>query len=310
MRKGFPIAILCSDLHLSHVPPACRLEKDSWYETQGRYLAQIRTASEKHNRAVIIYAGDIFDKPNPPIELINWTLMNLPRGYAIPGQHDLMHHEMQDIHKTAYGTLCRANVITNLHDQMIHIHKGAIELLMVGYPWRSRYDRKPFMRSAYDDAVRLAVCHRFVWSKRSNSYEGASGNDNVKCLPVALSPFDAILFGDNHKGFLYEHNHQTVLNCGTMMRRKIDEANYRPGYGVLYSDRTIERKYYDCSEDKITTKEVKFDKDDVMDLEQFMKELGALSKGSLDFRNAVTSFLNNNDISNRVRNFILRSLEQ
>lgn len=279
-----------------------------WLGVQHEYLSQLK-GSWPH--LPIVYAGDIFDKPSPPLELINWTLKHLPRGYAVPGQHDLMHHELKDVRKTAYEVLCQAGVLKNLRENDAQIVEYAgVNLALIGYPWRARFDKRAHIP---DDCLSVAVCHRYVWSTRHNAYEGAHELNRVDALPASLSPFDFVVFGDNHKGFESERmvgtRRQQVFNCGTFIRRKMDEKMYRPGYGVIYSDGSIERVYFHVKDDKFVPRAEEFDQEEVFELEQFMEELKALGQGSLDFRNAVTSFLNNNDISPRVRNLVLRTLE-
>jgi hypothetical protein len=62
----------------------------------------------------IVYVGDIWDHYRQPPEAINWAIRELPKGYAIPGQHDLRHHNYEDIKKTAYWTLMEAGVILDM----------------------------------------------------------------------------------------------------------------------------------------------------------------------------------------------------
>src|SRR5688572_18895632 len=98
-----PIAILCADLHLTLRPPLCRADKN-WMLTQRDYLLQIRKLQEpahlkNHLEATakipVICAGDIFDRWNPPPELVNFALRFLPNGMiCVPGQHDLPNHNI------------------------------------------------------------------------------------------------------------------------------------------------------------------------------------------------------------------------
>src|SRR5574340_1610341 len=74
------VAILCSDIHLSHRPPLARACEDDWYGVQAGYLQQVFTLAgdvgkPRGMRGVpIVIAGDIFDKPQPPVELVNFAL--------------------------------------------------------------------------------------------------------------------------------------------------------------------------------------------------------------------------------------------
>src|SRR5262245_60331644 len=98
-----PVAIVASDLHLSHKAPSARAEKD-WYEVMTEHLTELNQLKYKL-KVTVLYAGDIFDTWDSPAELINFALLYLPRGYAIAGQHDLPHHQMSSIEKSALFTL-------------------------------------------------------------------------------------------------------------------------------------------------------------------------------------------------------------
>ena len=98
------IAIFAADLHLSLKAPIWRSTEQDWFEAMLRPLVELRTLATLHN-CPIVYAGDIFDKWNSPPELINFAIEHLPKGHAIPGQHDLPLHNYEDIRKSAYWTL-------------------------------------------------------------------------------------------------------------------------------------------------------------------------------------------------------------
>ena len=110
MSFGPVAAIAISDLHLTLNTPSCRAEKD-WLEVMSGYFQQVKDYHQQvegipyGNVVPIICAGDVFDRPNPPIELVNWAIRTLPTMYSVPGQHDLVHHNLSDIKKSAYWTL-------------------------------------------------------------------------------------------------------------------------------------------------------------------------------------------------------------
>jgi hypothetical protein len=100
--------------------------------------------------------------------------------------------------------------------------------------------------------MHILITHRYVWAEGA-SYPGADESSHVKSLSKVLKGYAVAVFGDNHKGFTSTTLDGTVVfNCGGMMRRKSDEADYRPGYGMLFSDGTVERRYFDTSKDVFT----------------------------------------------------------
>jgi hypothetical protein len=96
--------------------------------------------------------------------------------------------------------------------------------------------------------VQLAVVHRFIWTG-SHGYPGAPEDSHLKQINKKLKGYDAVVFGDNHKGFLAGK----VLNCGTFFRRKSDEIDYRPAIGILYSSGEIVREELDTTGEYMET---------------------------------------------------------
>ncbi len=285
-RPGLPeddqvIAILASDLHLSHRPPVFRSNEQDWYAAQARPLAELRGLQERY-RCPVIVAGDIFDdgwRPHRcPAQLINFALGHLPDGaYAIPGQHDLPYHSYDALEKSAYWTLVRAGKIENIEPGVPLPLPG---LVLHGFPWG--FEVEPWVGGSVSPfGVRLAVIHAYIWTQETG-YQGASEESRLGSWLECLSGYDASVFGDNHKGFLHTGN---ILNSGTFQRRKSDEKDYRPSVGLLYGDGRIERHYLDTSQDVTLTPEELVDKarDGVLNLQEFMSELEALGSSGLDF---------------------------
>ncbi len=83
-------AIFVSDIHLSAKPPALRHLEPNWFEAMARPIREMRRLAEKLDVPVIC-GGDIFDFWNPPAELISFAIQELPKLYAVPGQHATLH---------------------------------------------------------------------------------------------------------------------------------------------------------------------------------------------------------------------------
>jgi hypothetical protein len=304
--KGKVVAILCSDLHLSHKKPIARHPDEDWYRVMSRYLQQLDNLKTKHN-ALVIYAGDIFDKSNPPPELINFAIERLPRGIAIPGQHDLPLHNYSDIGKSGYWTLYKAGIIDHL-DEVILNRGVAIYPFPWGYPIVPRHKvQLPGKDQADDpDFVHLAVCHQYIWTQ-NHKYPGAPEQQRVpKVLPL-LKGYDAAVFGDNHKGFICNQ----IINCGTFIRRKRDEIDYKPMVGLLTQDGSIHRHYLNTKKDRFADVDQLIQRaQDDYDADEFINELITLGKSGLDFRDAMIQLLNNdNSVSKKVRKIVLEAME-
>ena len=53
------LAVLCSDLHISHRPPVARSAEPNWYDTMSDYFSQLQQLAKKWG-APVICAGDVF----------------------------------------------------------------------------------------------------------------------------------------------------------------------------------------------------------------------------------------------------------
>jgi hypothetical protein len=233
-----PLAVLCSDLHLSERAPACRAEKgQAWLDVQARGLSELDKLAKELD-AVVVCAGDVFDRWNPGPELINFALEHLPQMYAVPGQHDLPYHNYSNKKKSAYWTLVKAQKVFDLRPGEVTRDRN---LCLVGFPWGVQLTNPPPVPEAYKDWVRLAVVHRYCWVS-GHKFPGADESNHANEHRKRLNGFDAAVVGDNHQHFLSygaTGDFPTILNCGTFFRRKRDEINYTPKVGVLYSDGTV-----------------------------------------------------------------------
>lgn len=298
------IAIICGDLHLSHRPPTARAGEADWYEAMERSLAQLRKLVDLHDLAPIC-AGDVFDRWNSPPELINFALDKLPTMYAIPGQHDLPHHNYGDIERSAYHTLVQAGKIINLGPgevvEPMGSHDGNIRLR--GFPYG--HNPKDHSPSTDSEALNVAVVHRYVW-KKGFGYPGAPPANQLK-KKNAFIGYNTIIYGDNHKAFTADGHH--IINCGTFMRRAIDEVA-APCVGLLRADGTAELLPLSIDGEDMAIGENYEEIERVLDMGAFIRELEELGgDGALDFVGAITRFLEKNEVVRQVREVVLRVLD-
>ena len=286
------VALLIADLHLSYNPPTARSAEPDWLAAQARPLEQLRALQEKHD-CPILCAGDVFDRHNAGPPLVNWAIRCLPKMYAVPGQHDLPHHNLEDVRKSAYWTLVEAGVIEDLVlgevvDVECDMDRGG-GLGLYGYPWGVD------LVSVREEEIGLqvAVVHKFVWQKGCG-YPGAPEEAKVGQMGGVLRGYDVAVFGDNHHAFSSRLDCCIVWNCGCLIRRKQDERKLRPAVGLLYGDGRVERHLLDTSDDKWIDP---VDDGAVADglegagLGEFLEELQGLEADSLDFRDAVRRYV-------------------
>lgn len=316
------IAILCSDLHLSHVPPTARKAEPNWYAVMSRYLTQLRELQNKH-KCHVVCAGDIFDKwwgahGKGSTELINFAISELPKMYTVPGQHDLPYHSMKEIHKSAYWTLTQAGIIETiphgipkfLEVDNCHPIQG---LVLHGFPWGFKI--KPLAKKARVDVINLAVIHKYCWIP-GHSYPGAELKGRVTKYRAALQGYDAAVFGDNHKGFLSSTTKQknkgtTVFNCGTFLRRAIDEIAYKPQVGLLFEDGTVQSHFFDTSKDVFSSgKQIATTEISDAAMEELLEELKDIGDDPLSFASALDRYFKKERVPKAVKTILRKIMEE
>lgn len=299
-------AIFVADLHLQAKPPVCRSAEPDWFEAMARPLKELQGLVDEY-KVPVLYAGDIFDRWDARPEVVNFALTHLPPGYAVPGQHDLPNHSYDEIKRSAYWTLVEAERLINIPIDD-HIVIASAGLVVYGFPWG--YPPRPLSEEqAACKLLSIALIHRFIYTK-TTGYPGAPPEARVPAYKAALAGYDAAVFGDNHKGFIQPGN-PTICNCGGFMRRKVDERDYRPGVGLLHTDGTVTRHYFDTSEDafaEISEAEEAVAK--VLDMSAFVDGLRGLeSDDALDFIAAMERFIRENDVPQRVAEIMIQASE-
>lgn len=303
------LAILSSDWHLSEHAPVARSAEKCWFAAMERPINEIKGLMDKYNCHLIV-AGDLFDKFGPSPTLLNWCLDVLPEMYAIPGQHDLPHHRYEDIERSAFQTLVKAHIILSLKPG-VEVYPGR-KLILWGVPWG--YDLVNIKPSfAGDPWIKLAVLHRYVWDK-GNKHPGATQEQHVSALREELirNGYTHAVIGDNHKGFL-SGIEVPIFNCGTLMRRKADERDYRPWVGLLHADGSITPHCLDCSEDKWIAEPLNSEmlqrSENAEDMQALIDELNATEQCALTFAGALLEYMESHKVSPAVRDIIVKSLE-
>lgn len=306
------IAILCSDIHFSHTPPVARSVEDDWYAAQERQWMQLWKLFREYKYPPVLIAGDVFDRWNAPVELVNRCIDILANFvedgiqgiYAIPGQHDLPNHNYDEKHRSAYFTLVQAGVVWDVF-QPVRIRTNQGFLTVYPYWWGKEIN--PLDGSEFPEAqgnVNLALCHSYIWDK-GFGYPGADESKLANRYAKRLKGYDVAVFGDNHKGFLKGN----ILNCGTFYRRRSDERDYEPKVGLLHDDASITLHKLDVSEDKFLDDDNLIDDSrDGGEFSDLLDDLRKIDKDSLDFRAIVKRVLDESGCRDGVRQLVLQAV--
>jgi predicted phosphodiesterase len=237
-----PIIACCiSDVHAWDTAPKARSEEKDWIKVWCSYLNQVYSIAEKNN-AIVIIAGDLFDKFNPSPEVINAFLDEIiSPTYAVAGNHDLEHHRQDNLHKSGYQTLESAGMIKNLSKNPIEVRSMRLH----GFGCEKKVIP---LKERHSLALEIAVIHEFIWTKNTG-FEGAPKNARLGKWKERLEGYDIAVFGDNHTPFIARCGGCIVVNCGSLLRRNTDQVNYRPYVSLIRNDGTIKKHYLDISKD-------------------------------------------------------------
>lgn len=269
-------AIFVGDVHLSLKPPVARSNEEDWLRAMRRPLKQIQDIQTTNPQSVIVYCGDIFDKWNACPEIVNWAIRNLPRGYAIAGNHDLPWHDYNEIKKSAYWTLVESGTLIDLKpDEPVGV--GKIQLW--GWPYSCPV-HPPINSNSL--CLQIAVIHDYIWMGKFGHHK-APEDKHLDKHKEGLKGYHAAFYGDNHIGF----RKGNTVNCGAILKRKMDEVEYVPRIWLLKEDGSIVSHALDCSKDIFLSPTNPDNKKEGLELGKFIDELSSLADAAVDFGEAV-----------------------
>lgn len=300
MRQTDVVLIVGSDLHLSANPPIARSTEPSWNKATRRVLRQLEKLKEKY-RCELAIAGDLFDRWSTTPELLSLAIKNISRWHAVPGNHDLPWHSMDEIKRSAFWTLVEAGKVVPI-DPGVPMELGSVRLH--GFP--CGVPVQPF-KERHSLAIEVAVVHELIW-KKGFGFEGAPDANLASRFEDRLKGYDLAFFGDNHAHFTARVGDCLVWNCGCLSRRKTTERRLSPSVALVKADGTVERCELDCSKDEWN------EEDDVVllesatpDLTDFVDGLRKMNDAPIDFREAVARALDDSKVGPGVRKLVLEA---
>jgi DNA repair exonuclease SbcCD nuclease subunit len=258
------------------------------------------------NNCPILFSGDLFDRYNPPAELVNWMADHMPTIWGIPGQHDLPFHRYEDIKKSAFWTLVKLGKIHLIKPgETVEFQKQ--KMIVHGFPWGFPVKPCDEVQNGY---IKVALIHAYCWMPLY-SYPNAPTENLAGSWMEKLKGYDVAVFGDNHKGFSISGTPPKIINGGTTICRKYDEKDYRPFVGTICNDGSIGRMYLDTTKDRWIEVVNPNKLDDVTAAyTDIAKELGQLGDAAVNFGEAVKWYIEKNKVTrDEVRKIILEALE-
>jgi predicted phosphodiesterase len=273
-------------------------------------MHQLRNLHLKHNKAPIFIAGDLLNAWNCSPHLLSHIMLwfrELP-VFAIPGNHDVPHHNYFDLPKSGYWTLVEAGTINHLTPGGTHTIGN-----VVIHPFPHGHSVTPCSwKDKSSLCFHVALIHDFFYTK-STGYPGAPEANRYSAWTKRIEGYDVAVWGDNHQPVLLKPEGKTIcLNCGTFIRRHSDEKDVKPGVGMLWSDGTVTRHLLDTSKDmwlRVDEEITKVEKCLELDLAEFARDLSNMDTERMDYARTVLQWIKKSDTPDRVKEIILRVLK-
>ena len=142
-----------------------------------------------------------------------------------------------------------------------------------------------------------------------HTHPGAEADAHAAYASVDLKKYEynAAFYGDNHSGFNYQNaDGIPIMNCGTFIRRKADEIDYKPRVGIYGSDGKIYIHYLDTTEDRFQTETVQNASTNYQDVINSLKNIG---NTSIDFLEQLEMSLKQKDVPPDVKQYLITMLE-
>jgi hypothetical protein len=263
----------------------------------------------------ILFCGDLFDKPkvSPRLESLAITEM-LGKGfqwYGVMGQHDMPGHSIHRVDESSFGVLLAANAIS-----FAHHHPEVDECIHFG--------QKFWGGTAFDrnNHLVLGIIHKFLW-KGDPPFPGAPIEGNIRNFmkEIDRQGFNLVFSGDNHIPFEAKMTKGDgsvlqIVNCGSLMRRSVDQIGHVPSVVILSTDGksySTERVYLDISQDVFTVDHIKPEskKNGTNDLQSFIMVLKQhAGRKELSFDTALETVYGAMNVAQDIRQVIETTREE
>jgi DNA repair exonuclease SbcCD nuclease subunit len=233
-----PTMILTADWHLRGDVPTARTDRQTYLHSQSAKRDYIFALAIRLGIPILI-AGDIGHKPEWPnwllTSFINVVLANKGlRILAIPGQHDLPEHRLDQWQNSGVGVLAAAGAIEMLVEPFNNVTMNDVQI-----------DTAPFgvKPPEWDGGVEgrnILVCHTLLSDRKDDPNGGEYADPFIKRHDM----YDLILCGDNHRTFAKQYRNTLLLSPGSLMRMSADQMGHRPACFLWYAEGNIVRPMY------------------------------------------------------------------
>lgn len=304
--RGPASAILTADLHLEESTPVSRT--DDYQAAQLRKLEFLQALRDRNGGCPILCAGDILNKWKSSPWLMTQAYLHLPSNLiTIPGNHELPMHSMAEYQKSGLYLLEQIlESFTVLKGQ--GVHRNGLDIYGIPFGCLDEFepDTQPLKSPEYR---KILLLHELVWEERAPSWAGRYSARDI--LDKFGDYFDLIVSGDNHESFVVEGESCLLVNPGSMMRIRADQADFRPRCFLYYAE-TNEAISVEFPIDEGVHNREHLDRKKEHDerIAAYIERMRSNWKGGLSFKENLQAFFTANDTPKKVRELIWLHLEE
>lgn len=285
--KNKPDALLCADSHIRSDVPLCRI--DDYLGNQINKLSFIAMTARKY-KIPILHAGDLFHKSTTnrfwEVQIINsFRYLQL---YIIPGNHDLIGHNLETFHYSSIGVINAA--FEKMNDVLISVD---------GFKYSGKLNLC---------GKRIAIIHEYIHAPKNKNHkiEGYSTDQ----IFDKLSDYDLILTGDNHITFTKQRKNQLLVNPGSMMRMNADQVDHKPCVFLWYAeDNRVEQVFLPIDKNAVDVAHIDIEKEKSDRTNAFVERMNNDYELSLSFQNNMKQHLKVNKTRPAVENIIWECID-
>ena len=284
------------DMHYRDTKPLRR--KDNFNVSYSKKMKFLERLCIDEQIDITMVPGDIFDSVNSTFSLVNRAMNEFNRmtnvfpHVGVYGNHDLPNHTF-NWSDTPLSMLQGMNVFRKISPEPT-FHNG---VWFYGVSWDEEI---PELNGK--EGVHVLVIHKMIIDEKI--WEGQENAAYSKAF-LRKNPFDLIVSGDNHKFFTETIKDRHLVNCGSLMRQKINQYDHKPSV-VIYDSVTKEIKIVEIP---VKPSNVIFDLDGFEKIKEnkelnkeWIKDLQdmKISEGTDYVKNAQVK-ANSDNVSNRTR---------
>lgn len=219
--------LITGDLHLRASNPENRI--DSFFLTQLGKMEQIFQLASKNKCQAILCPGDVFDNPRPSFDVLEYYI-KLFKKYSIGSSNN---DEVEFI--TVWGQ----------HDQRFRTKERTALRLMESLGYMQTFKKITYGKDINiygcdygeeipiienEDSLNILLIHKTILDKPIwKGQEDFLQSDKL----FKKNPYDLICSGDWHHPVFYKSKTQTILNCGCLVRKTLNEADLIPHVYIL-----------------------------------------------------------------------------